>query len=102
MSWHAHCGRRSKESGKFRVRSGHGTVKTVGAEYRGWSYSFVAHQSGSSVARTRYSVSILDANKNRAHYMRGFASIKQATTAAQEWIDAALGRILRSQRGGQV
>jgi len=92
MSWYARTGPRKKETGKFRSYAHVGIEKSAGQSYRGWSFSFTTHQTGSSVRRTRYAVAICDPNKKRAAYLRDFSNIQQATTAAQEWIDQALKR----------
>jgi hypothetical protein len=72
MSWHAHCGPRRSETGKFRSQAKLGTEKSAGGQYRDWFYSFVTHETGSGVRRTRYAVSICDPNKNRVEYLRVF------------------------------
>lgn len=90
MSWYARTGPRKRESGKFRSQAHVGIEKSAGEQYRGWSFSFIAHQTGSSVRRTLTSVSICDPSKNRAAYLRDFPSIQQAAAAAQEWIDHTL------------
>ncbi len=102
MSWHAHAGSRKKETGKFRSYAQAGTGKSAGQPYRGWSFSFTTHQTGSSVRRTRYSVSIGDPNNHRAAYLRDFSSIQQATTAAQAWIDNALSLKLAASAVGTI
>jgi len=90
MTWYAHTGPRKKQSGKFRSYSQTGLEKGTGQQYRGWSFSFVTHQTGSSVRRSLTSVSICDPSKNRVAYLRDFPSIQQAASAAQEWVDHAL------------
>ncbi len=90
MSWYAHTGPRRRESGKFRSYAHAGIEKSAGQQYRDWSFRFVTHQTGSSVRRTRYSVSICDPSKNRVAYLRDFSNIGQATRAAQAWIDQTL------------
>lgn len=76
--------------GKFQSRLKLGTENTAGAQYRGWYYHFIAHQTGSGVRRTRYSVSICDSNHHRVGYLRDCATIQQATEAAKHWIDEKL------------
>ena len=49
MSWHAHCGPRRSETGKFRSQAKLGTEKSAGGQYRDWFYSFVTHETGSGV-----------------------------------------------------
>ncbi|MCG8451401.1 MAG: hypothetical protein MI725_17685 [Pirellulales bacterium] len=97
--YHAQRGARSNDTGKFRSRSAPGAAKSAGGEYRGWFYSFVTHETGSSVRRTSYAVSISDPNRNRVEYLRGFASIAQAEEAAREWIDQTVGRIMLHRFG---
>jgi len=87
MTLFANSGPRGKVSAKFRPYSKMGLEKSTGGQYRDWHYSFVAHQTGSGVRRTRYAVSISDPNKNRVEYLRDFSSLEQATTAAKQWID---------------
>jgi len=91
MTWHAHTGPRRKTSGKFRSHAQLGTAKSQGGTYRGWHFSFVGHQTGSGVERTRYAVSISDSRRNRVKYLRDFSSVRQATEAAKRYIDTALG-----------
>ena len=102
MSWHAHAGSRRKETGKFRSYAQAGTGKSVGEPYRDWSFSFVTHQTGSSVRRTRYAVAICDPNKHRAAYLRDFSSLGQATAAAKEWIDETLSLKLVASAVGTI
>jgi len=102
MTWYAHTGPRRKETGKFHSHAQLGTKKSTGGQYRGWHFDFVAHQTGSGVRRTRYAVSIRDAQKNRVQYLRDFSSIQQATEAAQEWIDHTLGLGLPKPSPGVV
>ena len=102
MSWHAHCGPRRSETGKFRSHAQLGTEKSSGGQYRDWFYSFVTHQTGSGVRRTRYAVSICDPNKNRVEYLRDFSSIEQATVAAQHCIDHQLGSGLPQPHEGPM
>ena len=90
MSWHARNRVGKKDSGKFRHHAHLGTQKSVGGQYREWHYSFVTHQTGSGVRRTRYAVTICDPKGHRAEYLRDFSSIQQATVAAQQWIDQKL------------
>ncbi len=102
MSWHAHAGSRRKETGKFRSYTQAGTGKSVGEPYRDWSFSFVTHQTGSSVRRTRYAVAICDPNKHQAAYLRDFSSLSQATAAAKEWIDETLSLKLVASAVGTI
>ena len=102
MSWHAHAGSRKKETGKFRSYAQAGIGKSAGQPYRGWSFDFVTHQTGSSVRRTRYAVAICDPNKHRAAYLRDFSSIQQATAAAQAWIDNTLSLKLTASTIGTI
>jgi len=102
MSWYAHTGPRKSESGKFRSYAQVGIEKSVGQPYRDWSFSFVTHQTGSSVRRTLFSVSICDPSKNRVAYLRDFSSLGQATTAAQAWIDQALDWKLAASAVGTI
>lgn len=91
MTWYAHSGPRSHSSAKFRSYTKMGTEKhSTGGRYRDWQYSFVAHQTGSGVRRTRYAVTISDPHGNHVEYLRDFSSIDQATSAAQQWIDRKL------------
>lgn len=91
MSWYARTGPRRPSSAKFQSQLHRGTQQATGAQYRGWKYSFVAHQTGSGVQRTRYAVSIRDANDHPVAYVRDCASIPQATEAAKRCIDEKLG-----------
>jgi len=90
--WYAQNRRRSRETGKFRSQKRAGLEKSPGGNYRGWSYQFVYHQTGVSVRRTSYCVSITDPNGKRAEYLRGFSSPEQAGAAARAWIDAMLSQ----------
>jgi hypothetical protein len=85
-------GSRSRDSGKFKSQLVLGQVKSAGSEYRGWTYEFISHQTGASVKRMLFSVSILDENGHRAAYLRDFANVDQATRAAREWIDRTESR----------
>ena len=100
MTWIARTGPRKKESGKFHSHAQLGTTKSTSAEYQGWQLEFVTHQTGSSVSRTRFSVSISDPNKNRVQYLRDFSSLQQATEAAQRWIDKTLSMSLAKPPAG--
>ena len=99
--YHTHRGPRTRDMGKFQSRSAAASSKSAGGEYRGWHYTFVAHQTGSSVKRTSYAVSIRDAQKNPVEYLRGFSSIDQATRAAYSGLDAKIGKFT-SVPGGQI
>ena len=92
MSWYARTGPRERARGKFQSELRLGTEKTDGGQYRGWRYSFIAHQASGATRRTQYAVSIRDANNNRAAYLRGCSSIQQAAEAAKHWIDNAMGK----------
>ncbi len=92
--WYSQTGRRKSDSGKFRSHVRLGTEKSPGGRHRGWSYHFVSHHTGTSVRRTIYSVAISDPHQNRLAYLRDFTSVEQAATAAREWIDHRLNRIL--------
>ena len=91
--WFSQVGRPKKESGKFRPRARLGLQSKPGSEYRGWSYHFTSHSTGTSVKRTVYSVSILDPNENQAAYLRDFRNVDQAAQAAREWIDHTLSLV---------
>jgi len=82
--------RSANESGLFRSHATAGTRQSPGGEYRGWSYHFVQLQTGTSVKRTSYCVSICDPHHNRVEYLRGFSSTRQAAEAAHHWIDELL------------
>lgn len=88
--WYSQSIHRVIDTGKFRPRTRIGTEKSSGSEYRGWSYHFVSHRTGASVARTLYSVSILDPYQNRVAYLRDYSDVQQAAEAAREWIDHTL------------
>lgn len=96
MSWHAQARGRRKDSGIFRSQVRMGVAKKTGQVYRDWTFEFITHQTGVSVKRTRYSVSISDPKKHRAAYLRDFTSLDRATLAAKEWIDTAINQ--RSRR----
>ena len=100
--YHARRGSYSNDTGKFRPQARIGGKKSAGGEYRGWYYDFVSHQSGSSVRRTSYSVSISDWQHNRVEYLCGFSSLDQASKAAQELIDQKLSRLTPTLPAGQV
>ena len=100
MPWYARTGPRKKESGKFPTHKQLGTTQSSGGEYRGWHLDFVAHQTGSSVRRTRYAVSISDPHKNRVQYLRDFSNLQQATAAAHAWIDQTLSMTLAKPTHG--
>lgn len=97
MSWYARTGPRRPSTAKFQSQLHRGTQQTTGAQYRGWKYSFVAHQTGSGVQRTRYAVSIRDTDDHPVAYVRDCASIQQATEAAKRCIDEKLGSRDRRQ-----
>ena len=100
--WYAQNSRQTSDSGKFRRQTRLGTTKTPGGRYRGWSYHFVSHQTGTSRLRTTISVSILDPHQNRAAYLRDFSNPAHAAEAACKWIDRALGTVLPVQAVGEV
>ena len=58
--WYAQSGPRSKDTGKFHTRKPGGTEKHGGEKYRDWSYEFVRNQTGTSVKRINYHVTIID------------------------------------------
>ena len=91
--WYAQNRRRSRDTGKFRSLARAGLEKTPGGNHRGWSYHFICHQTGASVRRTSYCVSISDPYGNRAAYLRGFSSPEKAGAAARDWIDALLRKM---------
>jgi len=91
--WYTQSSPRSKESGKFRQRVKLGTDQQTGESYRGWSYSYINHQTGISVKRTSFNVSISDPQGNRVEYLRGFSSMERAGAAAREWIDEVVKKI---------
>jgi len=93
--WHAQNRSRSKDTGKFRSYARIGTAQHIGKTYRSWSYEFSSHQTGFSVKRTSFSVSIADPNGNQVEYLREFTSIERADVAAREWIDGILKRMER-------
>ena len=100
--WYAQSGPRSNDTGKFRSRTRVGTEKSSGGEHRGWSYHFVSHQTGTSVKRTSYSVSITDPYGNRVEYLRGFSSVDQAVIAARDWIDALLRKMMPTATAAEI
>ena len=100
--WSSLRSRRNNETGKFRSRARLGTEKSPSGQHRGWSYQFVIHQTGTSVRRTIYSVSISDPHQNRLAYLRDFSSMEQAATAARAWIDCRLKRILPRSSAGAI
>ncbi len=100
--WFSQTGRPKSDTGKFRSRVRLGTEKSPGGRHHGWSYQFVSHQTGTSVRRTIYSVSISDPHQNRRAYLRNFSSVEQAATAAREWIDRTLSRIWPRSSAGAV
>ncbi|MEM8945015.1 MAG: hypothetical protein AAGD11_07515 [Planctomycetota bacterium] len=102
MSWYARTGPRYKQRGKFQSALIPGVENLTGAEYRGWHYRFVTHQTGSGVKRMRYSASILDGNHNRVAYLRDCASIQQATAAAKHWIDETIAQTAASAAAKSV
>ena len=100
--WCSQTGRRKSDSGKFRSHVRLGAEKLPGGRHRGWSYHFVSYQTGTSVRRTIYSVTISDPHQNRRAYLRDFSSVEQAATAAREWIDHTLSRIWPKSSAGAV
>ena len=100
--WSSLRSRRNNETGKFRSRVRLGTEKSPGGQHRGWSYHFVIHQTGTSVRRTIYSVTISDPHQNRLAYLRNFSNVEQAATAARAWIDCRLKRILPRSSAGSI
>jgi len=92
--WYAQNRDRSRDSGKFRQRAQTGLRKTAGGKHRGWSYEFVLHMTGSSVRRETCSVAICDPYGNRVDYLRGFTNLERAGSAAREWIDKMLAKML--------
>ena len=102
MSWYAQSGPRSKDLGKFRSRSLANAEKSTDGQHRGWRYTLVARQTGTSVRRTCYSVSILDTNGNQAAHLRDFSSAAQAISGAHDWIDNTLSLSLTTARPGEV
>lgn len=102
MPWYTHSGPRRKQHGKFQSQAKLGTEHAEGSQHRGWHYSFVMHQTGSGVKRTRYAVSISDPQHNRVAYLRDCSSIQQAAEAAKHWIDTTLSRIAANQLAGDV
>ncbi len=102
MPWYAQSGPRRSGTGKFRTHSQMGPEKSASGVYRDWSYTFVAHQTGSSVRRMRYAVSICDPQQCRVKYLRDFSNLEQATLAAKECIDQLLEARLTRQVPGNV
>jgi len=100
--WYAQSGPRSRDTGKFRSHARIGTEKSSGGGHRGWSYHLVCHQTGASVRRVNYCVSITDPNGNRAEYLRGFSSAEKAGAAARDWIDALLNKMQRTKSSDRV
>ncbi len=100
--WSSQRSLRNNETGKFRPRVRLGTEKTPSGQHRGWSYQFVIHQTGTSVRRKIYSVSISDPHQNRLAYLRDFSSMEQAATAARVWIDRRLKRISPRSSAGAI
>jgi len=90
--WFAQNSRPGRDSGKFRTRARLGTARSSDETYRDWSFHLISHNTGSSVRRTTYSVSISDPARNRIAYLRDFPNVEQATTAARTWIDRRLSR----------
>ena len=88
--YHARRSTQSGDTGKFRRQARIGTTRSTGGQYRDWHYEFVSHQTGTSVRRTSYGVSISDPKHNQVDYLRGFANLSQAAEAAQEFIDRKL------------
>lgn len=91
--WHAQSGPRSNDTGKFRTRAPLGANQQAGKVHRGWSYNFTSHQTGISVKRMNFHVSISDPQGNRVEYLRGFSSMERAGVAACEWIDQILKKL---------
>ena len=102
MTWIASTGPRRRESAKFRSYAHMGTETSASGHYRDWSYTFVTHQTGNQVRRTRYAVSICDPHHNRVKYLRDFSNVEQATAAAKECIDELLSLRLPQQKPGDV
>ncbi len=97
--WYVQGARRVKDNGKFQSYSQTGTAKHAGEEYRDWSYRFVSHQTGTSIRRTNYHVSIADSAGNQVEYLRGFHNLESARAAAREWIDQILKKIEEVRAG---
>lgn len=93
MTLYSRTGSRRRESGKFRSYARTGVKENSGQEYRGWSYRLITHQTGSSVRRTLFSVSICDPHMNRVAYLRDFSNTRQAEAAAKAWVDNMLSRL---------
>ena len=100
--WYAQSGPRSRDLGKFHTRSPLGTTNSGAGKHRGWNYEIIAHQTGTSVRRTSYNVAISDQHRARMEYLRGFGSAQKAIVAAEEWIEAAQARLLRSMPAGEI
>ena len=93
--WHNPPARRRADSGKFHHMPRMGTAHSAAAKHKSWSYHFAQHQTGASVQRSSYSVTINDPNGHRAQYLAGFTSLAQAGAAAREWIDRMVEKIER-------
>jgi len=91
--WYANSSPRYIDSGKFRQRARTGLTRTGHTQHQGWSYHFTSHETGTSIKRTSYSVSIMDPNNHQAEYLRGYSSIEQASQAAQDWIDQTIKKM---------
>ncbi len=90
--WYSRSATRYQDKGKFHQRARTGLTRSGQSEHRGWLYHFTSHQTGMSVRRTSYSVTITDPFHNRVEYLRGFSSLEQATAAAHEWIDEVVAK----------
>ncbi len=85
--WFNHCSPRHKDKGKFLHQARTGMTSSGNDTHRGWTYHFTNHQTGTSVKRTTYGVSIADPHSSRVEYLRGFSNLDQAASAACKWID---------------
>lgn len=88
--WHTPRTRQSDDTGKFHRTARMGTMRSAIGKHRNWSYHFVLHQTGTSVRRDSYSVTISDPFGNQVEYLAGFATPSHAGIAARQWIDAIL------------
>ena len=100
--WYAQSGPRSNDTGQFRSRARLGTQKQAGQQYRSWYYDFVSQETGTTIKRTSYSVTISDSQRNRAEHLQGFSSLDQARKAAIEWIDQMWERVRRNSLSGNL
>lgn len=96
--WYNTSSSPAKAKGKFVSRPRMGVQRTAGTSYRDWTYEFVSHQTGTSVRRTCYHVSIRDPLGISAEYLRDFPSLEQAREAAEHWIDCAIERREHAKR----